>query len=650
MDNNPFPDESRIKKKYATKDQSPNDWVESSFSDSSWLLKNNNNSQSAFLGLTASKNKFLIAKISIICVIIVLVFKIFYLQIAQGEKYKEWSETNRIRRIPVISERGIIFDRNQKPLVTNIPDFYLALTPGDMPKDTAEKAEFIQSISDIISMPPENIEEQLSVFSSYNYKSVPIKTNITYDQAIKLEILNNTYPTIQVETGIGRKYNIPQSLSHIIGFLGKTDKTDLLNHPEYLPTDDIGKTGIELQYEKLLRGSYGKKEIEVDALGRQTAILAQETPVAGDDIVLTIDVDLQKKVEEIFLKHLRANGKKRGAVIISEINSGEILAMVSVPFFNNNIFSDELSFEDYNKLISDPDKPFLNRAISGAYPSGSTIKPIIAAAALEDGIVNKNTSFYSTGGIKVNEWFFPDWRAGGHGATNVRKALAESVNTFFYIVGGGLLDSDYTNFIVNGLGVEKIVFYAKKFGLANKLGIDAPSEAPGFLPSKEWKEIAKKESWYIGDTYHIAIGQGDISVTPLQANSWTSVFGNNGILYRPHILKTIMLEDDSVKTIEPQILNQNFISQENLEIVRLGLHDCVTYGSCHALSDLNFSVAGKTGTAEWRDGRQPHAWFTGFAPYEKPEIVITVLVEEGGEGSAISVPIAKEILWWYFQK
>lgn len=650
MENNFFPDTGKNKKNYAIKNRAADSWVESSFGDYSWLHNNATGAPPPFLGLTIPKIKFFTIKIFIIALTAMLAGRIFYLQIIEGEKYKGWAESNRIRQIPIVAGRGIIYDRNQKPLVTNIPDFYLALTPNDLPAEPKEKAGLIEQIANTIDIPPENIEEQLSLFSSYNYKSIPIKTNITYEQAIKLEILNNTYPAIQVEAGIGRKYDIPQSLSHIIGFMRKADKNDLENYPEYLPTDDVGKTGVEAQYEKILRGAYGKKQIEVDALGRQTAVLAQENPVAGDDIILSIDIDLQKKAEETLIKHMRVNGNSRGAVIISDVNTGEILAMVSAPYFDNNMFSGGLSAGDYGKLISNQDKPMLNRAVAGIYPSGSVVKPIIAAAALEEGIIKENTGFLSTGGIKVNNWFFPDWKIGGHGIANVRKALAESINTFFYIIGGGLLDSSYKNFMFNGLGVEKIAAYAKKFGLANKLGIDLPNESAGFLPSKEWKESVKKEAWYIGDTYHLAIGQGDLTVTPLQVNAWTAVFANGGKLYQPHILKTVMLQDNTVRPIEPKILNENFISPENIRIVRQGLRDGVIYGSSRALSDLNVAAAGKTGTAQWGTNKKSHAWFTGFAPYEKPEIAITVLVEEGGEGSAISVPIAKEILWWYFNR
>ncbi|MFC1612462.1 penicillin-binding protein 2 [Patescibacteria group bacterium] len=647
MNQNPFWDGDNFDKKLHIK-QDKHNWLEDSFSRRSWLEKNTKAENSSFLGITVPKKAFIILKAIILIVVASLSIKLFYLQIVQGAKYKNLSETNRIKQVSIISERGILYDRNQKPLVVNVPNFYLMLLPNELPKETDEKLIFFQKLSDIINIESAEIEERLDMFSKYQYQSVPIVNNLSYEQTIKLELLNNAYPAAQIGMGMGREYEIPDSLSHIIGFLGKVNKEDLKNNSLYLLTDDVGKDGVELYYENVLRGTYGKQQIEVDALGRQTLIIAKEDPIPGDDIILTIDSELQKRVESILKKHLRANNKTRGAIIISKVDSGEILSMVSLPAYKNSLFSSALSYENYEKIINNPDKPLFNRAIAGEYPSGSTVKPVFAAAALEEGLITQNTKFISRGGIKVNQWFFPDWKIGGHGRTDVRKALAESVNTFFYIIGGGLLDETLENFEIEGLGVENLTKYAKKFGLSNVLNIDLPGEANGLLPTKKWKEEVKGEPWYIGDTYHLAIGQGDILVTPLQVNFWTAVFANGGTLYQPHILKTILHYNGSITSIPPQILNTNFIQKEYIDIINKGLRDSVLYGSSVTLNNLGVTVAGKTGTAQWQKNKTPHAWFTGFAPYNNPEIAITVLVEEGGEGSKIAVPIAKEILWWYF--
>lgn len=645
--NDIFLDEAAADGRYKIKEKSGDPAVESSFGKYAWY-DNGAEGAAPFLGIAISKNKFFIFKIFVSLVFIIVAGKAFYLQITEGEKYKIWADTNRIRQIPIVAERGIIYDRNQKPLVENIPDFYLAITPGDLPHDPDKRAELMQKISEIANMPPESIEERLSSFTAYNYQSVSIETNLTYEQAVKLEILAHEFPAIQIGSGLARKYDIPSSLSHAIGYLRKVDGEDLVADKNYFPTDNIGKTGLEFQYEKNLRGSYGRKQIEVDAMGRQTSVIAKEDAVAGNDLILSIDAELQKKTEEILAKHMAANDIKRAVVIISDVSTGEILALANEPSYDNNLFSGGLSANDYAKLANNANLPLFDRAVSGEYPSGSSIKPIFAAGALEEGLVTENTTFLSTGGIKVDKWFFPDWKVGGHGATNVRRALAESINTFFYIIGGGILQDNLKDFKIPGLGALKLKEYALKFGLAAKLGIDLPGEAAGFIPDPAWKQNSKKEMWYIGDTYHMAIGQGDILVTPLQVNSWTATFANGGTVYQPHLVKTMVYQNGSVGVVPAKIIAQPSVKPQNIEIVRQGLRDCVVYGSCHALSDLNFPVAGKTGTAQWGANKKSHAWFTGFAPYDKPQIAITVLMEEGGEGSATALPVAKEILWWYF--
>jgi penicillin-binding protein 2 len=603
-----------------------------------------------FLGAGISTKKLIALQAFVILFVAALFGKSFYLQILKTDKYAGQSDANRMRILPIAAERGIIYDRNRTPLVSNEPDFYLAISPKDLPQNMDNRQNLIQQVANVINIPAESIEETLADFSSYKYQSVPIKNNLSYEEALKIEILNNKFPALLIENGIKRKYAATPAMSHILGYLRRVDKDDLKTHPDYLLRDDIGKAGVEMQYEDILRGQYGKKQIEVDASGRQTVILAKEDPKPGRDIVLTIDLDLQKKTEEILNKHLAAAGLKKAVVIVSDVRNGEILTMASLPAFDNNVFSGGLSGADYANISQNPNQPLFNRALSGEYPSGSIIKPVFAAAALEEGIINETTTVNSVGGIKIDKWFFPDWKAGGHGITDVKKALAESVNTFFYIIGGGLLDASWQNFTRPGLGIDKLTFYAKKFGLGAKLGIDLPSEAAGFLPSKKWKKDTKGESWYIGDTYHFAIGQGDLLVTPLQANSWTATLANGGIIYQPHLVKSYIQSDGGEGVVAPKIKNINFISKKNIDIVNAGLRDGVTKGSSRQLAALPVSVAGKTGTAQWGVGKKTHAWFTGFAPYENPEIAITVLIEGGGEGSSVAVPIAKEILYYYFTK
>ena len=342
---------------------------------------------------------------------------------------------------------------------------------------------------------------------------------------------------------------------------------------------------------------------------------------------------------EFLIKKIDAT--KASAIVMNPQN-GEILSMISLPAYDNNVFARGISQKEYSALISQSDNPLFNRSVSGEYPSGSTIKPVISVAALQEGIITEHTSFLSVGGLRIGKWFFPDWLAGGHGKTNVRKAIAQSVNTFFYYIGGG-----YENF--RGLGVDKIVKYGHLFGLGTQLGVDLAGEASGFLPTREWKEEYKNEPWYIGDTYHLAIGQGDLLVTPLQVAVFTSVFANSGKLYRLHFIKEILTGDDeTIRILENEPIRKDFIDSYNIYVVRQGMRQTVTLGSARSMQTVPVEVAGKTGTAQWSTKHENHAWFTGFAPYDNPELVITVLVEEGGEGSSVAVPIAKEFLEWYF--
>jgi len=600
-----------------------------------------------FIGVALSSKKLNLFLGIVFLIITVLLAKAFYLQVMNGERYREIAEGNRIRVETINAKRGIIYDRNLIPLVRNVPSFSLYLISGDF-KDNEKQEEAIGYLvkNNIIS--ELELREKLAVAINSPYALILLKENLSYEEALRLKIESGYIAGLNLRLESRREYlndgsreETTLSLSHILGYVGKINQDELEQNKNYTQVDFIGKTGIESVYEKILRGENGKKQIEVDALGKEKNVIAEEDPKDGQNIILTLDIDLQNKLEEILKYYLKQKDKKRAAAVVLNPQNGKILALVSLPSFDNNLFAEGISQEEYQKLITNSDNPLFNRAVMGEYPSGSTIKPTIAAAALEEKIVNKNTSFLSVGGLRISSWFFPDWKAGGHGLTNVTKAIAESVNTFFYIVGGG-----YEN--TEGLGVERIVKYLNLFGFGNKLGIDLPNEGDGFCPTKEWKEKIKGESWYIGDTYHLSIGQGDLSVTPLQIAVANSVFANGGTLFRPHLLEAI----ESPKPIDnaEYIIRKDLVSQENINIVREGMRRTVTSGSAQKLQVLPVTSAGKTGTAQWDTRKPNHAWFTAFAPHENAEIAITILVEEGEEGSAISLDIARDFLLWYFTK
>lgn len=579
----------------------------------------------------------------------VLLFRLAWIQIIKGDYYYQMAEGNRIRTQRLEAKRGIIYDREMKPMARNVANFLLYFVPIDLPRDQEEKTEILKKVSQILGdMSFEEISEKLDeikVGSLRSYQPLFIKDKIEYEKAIALYLKSLEMPGVVVLNKSRREYDLrSSSLSHIIGYTGKISEEELKNlGSEYLMIDYIGKTGLEYFWENELKGNSGRKQIEVDAFGKQKKIISETKAEDGHNLILSLDTELQAKIEEILKNYFDKNTNK-ASVIAMNPNNGEILALVSLPAFDNNDFAVGIGWDKYSELINDPARPLFNRSISGQYPSGSTLKPIIAAAALQENIISERTTFISSGGIRIGRWFFPDWRTGGHGATNVRKAIADSVNTFFYYIGGG-----YEDFV--GLGIDKLLNYFKIFGLGKQTGIDLPGEASGFLPSREWKQEVIGEAWYIGDTYHASIGQGYVLTTPLQIANFTSVFANGGKLYRPHlVIKILSGKDEDTKEIESLPIRENFINTYNIAVVRQGMRQTVVSGSATSLQSVPVAVAGKTGTAQWSSSKNPHAWFTGFAPYDNPEIVLTVLVEEGAGNIHLAVPISRDILTWYFSR
>jgi len=580
--------------------------------------------------------------------LLVVVARSAQVQIAQSAVYTRQAEGNRSRRISVPTDRGVMYDRNGEPLVRNMPIFAAVVIPADLSSNADEKLRIVERLGQILNLTPEAISAELEKYKRYPTSPVTIAQELTHEQAVLLRIESGVTPGVFLETEARRQYLAPEtarSLSHVLGYEGRITEAELagVTRRDYAPSNLIGKTGLEKSYETVLRGEYGVRRVEVDAVGRQKSVIAEEPGSSGKNLVLSIDLDLQKVAEKALRDELRAIGRKRGSVVVSDVNTGEILALVSEPSFDSNLFSSGISQTDYSRLTEDKDNPLFPRAIAASLPSGSVFKPVVAAAAIDEKIVTTATAFLSSGGLHVGIWFFPDWKAGGHGMTNLAKALAESVNTWFYIVGGGLDDRP-------GLGVEKITAYARRFGFGSTTGIDLPGENAGFLPSKEWKERTKGEPWYIGDTYHLAIGQGDILVTPLQINIMTAAVANGGNLLRPRVVNAVTAADGSRENVKPEVIARQVVSPEAISAVQRGMRQAVTAGSARSLGDLPVAAAAKTGTAQWNSTKSTHAWFTSYAPYDKPKIAVTVMIEEGGEGSSVSAPVAKAILRSWFTR
>ena len=477
--------------------------------------------------------------------------------------------------------------------------------------------------------------------------------------ALILESLAVDWPAWRIEKNVQRQYLNGSYFSHILGYTGQVSRQDLEEHPEYLLNDQIGKAGLECQYDDLLRGKPGQEQIEVDSFGKTQKILAAKPAQPGQSLVLFTDQGLQEKLYqslESMIKQLSFSSQptKRAAAVAIDPKNGGILALVSLPSFDNNLFAQGISQNQLTALENDPDQPFINRAVAGQYPSGSVIKPLIAAAALEEKIISPYQQINCQGGISVPNkynpqivYYFPDWKS--HGQTNIIEAIAESCNVFFYAIGGGFDRQE-------GLGIDRIKEYLQYFGLGQSTHLDLPQESIGLIPDQEWKEKNKPgEKWGLGDTYHVAIGQGDILVTPIQMAAAISSIANGGTLWRPRLVDKIIdseepLEAAQAEEISAEIIKKGFIEADNLQVVQKGMRQAVLTGSAQALADLPVKAAGKTGTAQFGSKDQTHAWFVGYAPYQNPEIVLAVLIEGGGEGHQSAVPVAKEVFKWYFSQ
>ena len=600
---------------------------------------------------TPFSSRWLHMGITIAC--IVLLFQLFNLQIMQGQDLKVLAEDNRLRIQTIIAPRGYIVDRNGEQLARNTASFSLVVTPADVPKDGLDG--IVDQVSQMFAMPKEEIYEKLKDLNRNSLQQIVMKRGVTQPESILFETRAAQFPGFTIKSIPIREYLEPEMFSHTLGYTGLISESELaaLEEKQYDLNDFIGKSGIELAYEDFLRGVNGNTQTEVDASGRPIKELGNVEPKPGNMVQLNIDAGLQKELYKSF-----PPGSK-GAAVAMNPKTGEVLALVSAPGFNNNLFAPGISQLDYQNLLQDKNLPLFNRAISGTYPPGSTIKMIGAAAALEEKIVTEKTIIVDNGVLVINNQFNPSikynfygWKRNGLGPMNVKSAIAESSDIYFYTIAGGHPSSKIT-----GLGADKLADYYRKFGLGAPTGIDIQGEKSGTVADPAWKAkyfendpISSK--WYLGDTYHISIGQGDMLSTPLQVALWTAVVANGGTGYKPKLLKQVMNQNgEAVHQVHPEQIINTGISADNMRYVQEGMRENVIgkNGSGRQLATLTVSSAGKTGTSQF-DGADPsrtHAWFTSYAPYEDAQIVVTILVEAGGEGHAAAVPIARNALKWW---
>ncbi|MBI2039820.1 penicillin-binding protein 2 [Candidatus Microgenomates bacterium] len=582
----------------------PSKKVKNKNEDSNWTDYLLPNFGSEFKQTKLVSSPFRTILILSVCLVIfaIILMRLFHLQIVKGKDNRELADGNRIGVKVIHAPRGVIFDRNGKILAANSPAFRLF-------DETTQRAKLISR-----------------------------------EEALEFEV--NDDPRAQsLEIDSVRNYPMGEKTAHILGYVGEISQDQLKSgqFKGYRMGDRIGLSGIEAQYESLLRGADGGEIIEVDSKGVKIRTLRKTPPISGQNIYLAIDADLQDKVYQKTLETLIKVNSCCGAVVAMEPASGQILALLSFPTFDPNLFTRGIDEGEINRIFSHPNSPILNRAIAGTYPPGSTFKIVSALAALSSGKITPQTVFEDSGVIYLGTFRFSNWYFNQYGKTeglvNLIKALKRSNDTYFYRVG-------------QTIGEQGLIDWSKKLLLGQTMGIDLPGEETGLVPDEAWKQKALNLPWYPGDTLHLSIGQGFILTTPLQILGVTSFVSADGSLFKPQLLKRVESGGKVLKEFKPQILLKGIVPKSDVSVIKEGLKEAAkSGGTAWPFFTFPIETAGKTGTAEYGDPKdRTHAWYTSFAPVDDPKIVMTVLIEGGGEGSSVAAPIVKEALRWYLSE
>lgn len=556
---------------------------------------------------------------------VILILRLWQLQILQGSEMRKVSETNRLRVIGVPAPRGIIFDRNNIPLVRNTPYFCASVIPQEFDRD------HIRDLAQLLEVPETDLYDRVTRKAASPFTPVRIKEGLTFNEVGYIEARRSDFPGLLIEVETSREYIYGGVGAHVIGYLGKLNPRQSKDpsFKDVPPEAFIGQWGAERLYDKSLRGTAGQRIIEVDAVGREIRLLYETVPIKGSDITLSMDIAVQKEAEDAF-------AGRAGAFVAIKPDTGEILGLASSPSFDPNKFAKGISFEDWQALMEDKKLPMLNRAIQSQYPPGSTFKIITAIAALEAGAIDTSTKFDCKGGLSYGRWRFGCWQKKGHNVVSIHRALVESCDVFFYETG-------------RRVGFDKVAEVARLFGLGKETGISLGNEKKGLMPDSQWKLEAKKTPWFLGETFINSIGQGYVLTTPIQLAIMMSAVANDGHIYQPTILRDA----------PPALVSKVNIRPDTFEIVKDALKGVVNEpgGTGHAARSEIAAVGGKTGTAQVvgikKDSKylaerfRDHAWFVSFAPVEKPEIALSVFVEHGGHGGSAAAPIAKKAIEAY---
>ncbi|MFA5087185.1 MAG: penicillin-binding protein 2 [Candidatus Paceibacterota bacterium] len=556
----------------------------------------------------------------------------FYYETFGYKVYAERSEKNRYISSNIEAQRGIIYDKNFKQLVGNEQTFALTCDYSQLPLEADLLEIEINDVSKILGVAPEELKQKMQDNKKKSSNTAVLYENLDINKIIVLETKLDALPGFVVEKETARNYASADSFSLLLGFVSRDSKD--------------GQLGLEKQYNDYLKETPGIFEKTREKNSDTSKEVMIKAPEPGDNLLLNIDMDLQKNIAEFLKADLEQFKAKAGTVVVTDPKTGGILSLVSFPSFDSNIFSKTLSAEDYNAMMSNSNTSFYNRAIAGEYAIGSTMKPMIASAALQEGVITPATIINdNNGGLQLSDGTFKkDWAT--HGAVDLNKAIAESCDTYFYIVGGG-----YQGF--KGLGIDKIDKYLDSFGLGKETGIDIAGETTGFIPTSNWKEERYGTSWYPGDTYNISIGQGYMRATPLQLAMATAAIANGGTLYQPQIVNSILDKNNGiVKKFEPIAINQVSVGAEYLADVRAAMRQTVTSdkGTARALQWMPVTSAAKTGTAQTSKADTYHNLITLFAPYDNPQVVITIVIEGVPHETGVANLLARQIMSYYFAK
>ena len=576
-----------------------------------------------------------------------------WLQIIQHEYYQTRAEDNRISLVPIVPNRGLIVDRNGAVLARNYSAYTLEITPSRV-QDLEATIDALAAIIDVQPRDRKRFKRLLE--ESRNFESLPIRTRLTDEEVAKFIAHRFRFPGVDIKARLFRQYPYGSFASHLLGYIGRVNDKDLDRIEEedqdanYRGTDHFGKTGLEQFYEFQLHGVSGYEQVEVDAGGRAVRTLARTAPVAGDSLTLTVDAKLQEIAEKAF-------GDRRGALVAIEPSTGGILALVSVPNYDPNLFVDGIDSQHWQELNESPDKPMVNRAMNGAYPPGSTFKPYMALAALTYGKRRPEQTIFDAGGYQFGNHYFRDDKKGGHGSVDMYKSIVVSCDTYYYM-------------LANDLGIDGISSFMRQFGFGQKTGVDVGykgmGESEGILPSQEWKRKRfrkpEQQKWYAGETISIGIGQGYNAYTPIQLAQAMATLANDGVMFRPHLVQYITDTRTGEKTyVEPKPMRTIPLKPEHIAVVKNAMVGVNKEGTgARAFAGAGYVAAGKTGTAQvfslkgaqYKEGGvkkelRDHALFIAYAPADNPKIALAVLVENGGFGAQAAAPIVRQVLDYY---